>query len=60
METDTHRTSPILPPELEFIILRIALKENTIDAINLLFVAKRAYDWSAFPPLSLRVLRNSS
>ncbi|TFK73808.1 hypothetical protein BDN72DRAFT_834151 [Pluteus cervinus] len=73
MTLNAHDADPILPPELELIILQMALENDMADAKNLLFVAKRTFDWlipilyeivilsrdkrRAWPPLRLPVAK---
>ncbi|TFK73811.1 hypothetical protein BDN72DRAFT_834154 [Pluteus cervinus] len=45
MAIDDHLIDPVFPREIECVILQMALKGDMNDAKNLLFVAKRVFDW---------------
>ncbi|TFK73812.1 hypothetical protein BDN72DRAFT_956161 [Pluteus cervinus] len=45
MATDNHHVDPVLPLEIERIILQMALKNDMNNAKNLLFICKDVFDW---------------
>ncbi|TFK73822.1 hypothetical protein BDN72DRAFT_956167 [Pluteus cervinus] len=45
MAIDSRHLLPTLPPELQLIILQMALENNMTNAKNLLFIAKHVFDW---------------
>ncbi|TFK73826.1 hypothetical protein BDN72DRAFT_893554 [Pluteus cervinus] len=45
MAIDDHHVDPVLPLEIKFIILQMALKSDMRDAKNLLFISKDVFDW---------------
>ena len=54
MAIDHHHVypDPILPLELQCIILRMVLENDMEDAKNLLFISKHVFDWQVlFLPL---------
>ncbi|TFK73819.1 hypothetical protein BDN72DRAFT_834164 [Pluteus cervinus] len=45
MAIDDHHVDPILPLELQCLILQMALENNMNDPLKLLFISKDVFDW---------------
>jgi len=50
MDVDDHHGDPAFPRELECIIFQMALENSMMDAKNLIFISKNAFDWCALFP----------